>query len=73
MPCESLDGLRETKIHSRARDGCHMSTFSDHDVTILLVLEQRFSKGFLSCFLSLVDIGNSKLLKLSHENSILGY
>ena len=27
MPCVFLVGFQETEIHSRTREGCHMSTF----------------------------------------------
>ena len=33
MSCESLDGTWETKIHLKAHDGCHVSTFPSQDVT----------------------------------------
>ena len=33
MPCGPLVGFRETKIHSRAHGGCHLSTFSGRGVT----------------------------------------
>ena len=32
-PCESLDGAWENGTHSRARGGCHVSTFSGRGVT----------------------------------------
>ena len=46
MPCESLDEFWETEIHSRAHDGCHVSTFSGRGVTILLVSEPDFLNKF---------------------------
>ena len=33
MPYESLDDFWETGTHSKARDGCHMSTFSGRGMT----------------------------------------
>ena len=33
VPCESLDGFRETGTHSRARGDCHVSTFPGRGVT----------------------------------------
>ena len=63
---------QETGTHSRARDGCHVSIFSGRGVTILLVSELRFSKWFW-VVLSLVDIGNPILLKLSYVSLIIEY
>ena len=33
MPCRPLIEFREIRTHSRVRDDCHMSIFSDRDVT----------------------------------------
>ena len=33
MPCESLDEFWETGTYSRARDGCHVSTFPGWGMT----------------------------------------
>ena len=59
MPCELLFGFQETETHSRARGGCHVSTFLGRSVTILLVSEHLIFKLFLSHFLSQVDIEKS--------------
>ena len=47
---ESLDGFWEIGTHSRARDGCHMSTFPGQDVIILLVSEPSVFQIILESF-----------------------
>ena len=59
MPCGLLFGFQETETHSRARGGCHVSTFLSRGVTILLVSEHLVSKLSLSRLLSPVDIEKS--------------
>ena len=49
---ESLDRAWETKTHSRARGGCHVSTFPGRDVTFyayhdLFVMTGYLAMGFL--------------------------
>ena len=38
VPCESLDEFRETRIHSKAHDGYHVSTFSGWGVTLSVLI-----------------------------------
>ena len=39
MPCESFDGFLKTETHLRARDDCHVSTFSGRGVTLNLIFQ----------------------------------
>ena len=41
MPCGLLFGFQETETHSRARGGCHVSTFLGRGVTLSLILSAK--------------------------------
>ena len=66
MPCEPLDGAQETGTYSKARDGCHVLTFSGRDMTI-----QTLEDMLRACVLEFKGnwVLHLSLVKFAYNNS----